>query len=86
MSLRNYRIIVNKFWINKYDVIFDIKYNQLIYKFNRYYYLETTFNIKFKIVFVLAISIIIQFSNYVIFKKKKISKFEFFFIKTNKEI
>ncbi len=30
--------------------------------------------------------IIKKFLNYVIFKKKKTSKFEFFFAKTNKEI
>ena len=85
VSLRNYRIIIDKLWINKYDVIFDIKYDRLIYKSNRYYYLETTFNVKSKIVSMSTISIIKKFFNYVIFKKKKTSKFEFISIKLNKE-
>ncbi len=63
-----------------------MKYNRLIYRFNRYYHLEVTFNIKFKVVFVLTILIIIESFNYVIFKKKKIFKFKFFFTKTNKKI
>ncbi len=85
VSLENLRIIVDKSWINKYDVILDIKYDWLIYKSNRYCHLEATFNVKFKIAFVLTILIIKKSFNYVIFKKKKTSKFEFFFVKTNKE-
>ncbi len=63
-----------------------MKYDRLIYKSNRYCYLETTFNVKFKIASMLTTSIIKKLFNYVIFKKKKTSKFEFFFAKTNKKI
>ena len=62
-----------------------MKYDRLIYKSNRYYYLKATFNVKFKIVLVSTTSIIKKLSNYVIFKKKKTSKFEFIFVKPNKE-
>jgi len=62
-----------------------MKYDRLIYKSNRYCHLEATFNVKFKIAFVSTISIIKKSSNYVILKKKKISKFEFIFAKLNKE-
>jgi len=63
-----------------------MKYDRLIYKSNRYYHLEATFNVKSKIASMLMISIIKKFFNYVIFKKKKTSKFEFIFAKPNKEI
>ncbi len=62
-----------------------MKYDRLIYKSNRCCHLEATFNVKFKIAFVLTISIIKKFFNYVILKKKKIFKFEFIFAKSNKE-
>jgi len=62
-----------------------MKYDRLIYKSNRYYHLKATFNVKFKIASMLTISIIKKLSNYVIFKKKKTSKFEFIFTKSNKE-
>jgi len=86
VSLGNHRIIVGKPWINKYDVILDIKYDRLIYKSNCYCHLEATFNVKFKIALVSTILIIKKFFNYVILKKKKTSKFEFIFAKSNKEI
>ncbi len=62
-----------------------MKYDRLIYKSNRYCYLEATFNVKFKIAPVSTTLIIKEFSNYVILKKKKTFKFEFIFAKSNKE-
>jgi len=62
-----------------------MKYDRLIYKSNRCYHLEATLNVKFKIAPMSTTPIIKEFSNYVILKKKKTSKFEFIFAKLNKE-
>jgi len=62
-----------------------MKYDRLIYKSNRCYHLEATFNVKSKIAPMLTTSIIKKFPNYVILKKKKTSNFEFTFAKSNKE-
>ncbi len=61
-----------------------MKYDRLIYKSNRCYHLEATFNVKFKIASMSTILIIKKSSNYVILKKKKTLKFESIFAKSNK--
>lgn len=65
--------------MNKHNVILNIKYDRLVYIFNRYNYLKVTFNVKFKVVSLLIISIIKETSNYVILKKKKSFKLKFSF-------
>ena len=44
VSLNNHRIIINKLWMNRHDVILNMLYDRIVFKLNRCKYLEATFN------------------------------------------
>lgn len=57
--------------MNKHDVILDMKYDRLVYKFDRCCHPGATFNVKSKATPLPATPIVKEALNYVILKKKK---------------
>ena len=44
VSLNNYRIIINKSWMNRHEIILNMLYDRIVFKSNRCKHLGTTFN------------------------------------------
>lgn len=73
--------------MNKHDVIFDMKYDRLMYKSNRCHHSKVTYIVKLSEASIQFVSIIKKTSNYIILKKKKSSKTKIeknFFTRTSK--
>ena len=87
VSLSNHRIIIDKSWMNKHEIILNMLYDCIVFKSNRCKYLGTTFNhvsLKSNQNFVsnrrssiwtfktFITSVITETSKYIIFKKKSV--------------
>ena len=44
VSLNNYCIIINKSWMNRYEIILNMLYDRIVFKSNRCKHSEATFN------------------------------------------